>query len=175
MILNKMLAPSLETIVWKFVGPSKLAVIIGEATLIAKNVTEFLACGPRYDYGGESHMDYVWDGVNKLFFGAPEFRFHYHTERGRRRLTRSEYGRVCFLNSFTYRAHAPCDLPDVPALTLEKTIITVKDVERWVEHCEGIGRFLPENNWFDEPDTSHIFFEGIKKQTDGSWSAFWGS
>ena len=170
-----MLTPSLETIVWKFVGPSKTAAIISESKVIAKNVKKFLVCGPRFKYGGKLRMYFSWDGTQKLFDGPPIFRFHAYTKHSTRSLTQREYGNICFLGKFTYKAHVPYECPDIPSLTLEKTFITVKDVERWIQHCESIGRFLPGNGWFDEVDTSHTYFEGIKKKTDGSWSAAWGS
>ena len=119
-------------------------------------------------------MDYSWDGDQKLFDGPPVFRFWAYTEEATRPLTKIEYGKVCFLNKFVYQAHVPYDCPEIPALTLEKPFITVKDVERHIQHCESIGRFLPGNGWIDSVDTSHTFFEGLKPK-NGFWSAAWGS
>ena len=170
-----MLVPHIPTIIYQFVGPSDVALLLQDAHVISRNAHRlFFRLG--LVYSGYLKMFKEVRGDQVLFRRSPEFRFkfpgHSYNER---ELTEEDYGKICFLREFTYTPHVPYGNPDIPSHCLRKAFITVRDIERFIEVCEGHARFLPGNDWFGYPDSSHCFFEGLQNQHDGTFSAAWGS
>ena len=171
-----MLVPHIPTIIYEFVGPSDTALLLQNATCIANNSPMLFS----YDHvGGTLEMHRRWEDDHNVYYGLPTFRFKSWTGEEHRPLTAREYGKICFLREFKYKPHIPYGNPDCPCYCLQKPFITVRDVERFIEASERIGRFLPSNyyEWSQGADCSHIYFEGLKRghNTDGSFSAAWGS
>ena len=172
-----MLVPHIPTIIYEFVGPSDVALLLQNATCLANNAEELFTLGKL---GGTLQMpNRIWEGDHNVYYGYPTFKFTVFTGREHRPLTAEEYGKICFLREFKYKPHIPYGNPDCPCHCLQKPYITVRDMERFIEESERVGRFLPSNyyEWSQGADCSHVYFEGFKTEpnADGSFSAAWGS
>jgi hypothetical protein len=90
---------------------------------------------------------------------------------GFRPLTEEEYGRVALRES-EIRLRGEAGEP-VTHRAPNGEYFTVRDVLRAVEETERTTRAT--SDWSGGVDVHHVYFEGVHRQGDGTWSIHWGS